>query len=159
MLYIGEIGRCLRERFGELFFTCSSKLCSVMMFSHSEYSMQISSTQILLPKLQILPPPPPPKSSTHYLMSGTGLSINIIRFKFPSFSLDLKLHTSFPQSFRHACSDPIPDVNLTSEDGTTINSFTFSAAIMTSSTFGTKTCTTLKIRSACALHIFANSLA
>ena len=78
-------------------------------------------------------------------MSSTSLSINIIRIRFPSFSLHLKLHTSFPQSFRHARSDPIPDVNLTSQDGTTINNFTFSAAIMTSSTFGTKTCTTLKI--------------
>ncbi len=84
-------------------------------------------------------------SSAQYLMSSPSLPINIILLKFPSCCLHLKLHTSFPHSFRHSCSDPIPDVNLTSYDSSTINSLTFSTAIMTSSTFRTKTCTTLKI--------------
>ena len=141
-----ELSRLHRHENYFLLFICFpiKVLCTIELNSTKTFQCCFEKTsllQIVIHSCPILTTTFP----TQYLMSSIGLSINIIRFRFPSFTLHLKLHTSFPQSFRHACSDPIPDVNLTSEDGTTINSFTFSAAIMTSSSFGTKTCTTLKI--------------
>ena len=76
-------------------------------------------------------------------MGNASSPINVVCFHFASFCFLHKLHTSFPHSFRHACSYPIPDVNFTFQDSTAINCLTFSVAIMISSTFRTKTCTTL----------------
>ena len=81
---------------------------------------------------------------TQYLMGSTSSPINKVCFQFASFRFNLKLHTSFPHPFRHACSYPIPDVNFTLQDSTTINCLTFSVTIMISFTFRTKTCTTLE---------------
>ena len=78
-------------------------------------------------------------------MSSPTYSINIIRFIFPSFCPLLKFHTPAPQSLRRSCPYPKPDVNVASQDCTTIQCFTFLAAIMTSSSFWAKTCTTLKM--------------
>ena len=77
-------------------------------------------------------------------MGNASSPINVVCFHFASFCFLLKLHTSFPHSFRHACSYPIPGVNFTFQDSTTIDCLTFSVAIMISSTFRTKTCTTLE---------------
>lgn len=79
------------------------------------------------------------------LMRTTSSWINKIFLQYPCKIFHLKLHTSFPQSFRYSCSNPKPNKNVffhaPAVFGTALRT-----AVVFSSTFRTKTCTTLKLR-------------
>ena len=93
-----------------------------------------------------------------YLLCSACFWIHTVLLKLARRVYHLKFDTFFPQTFRHSVSNPKPNKSFF-RYSSTINGSAFGSTVILSSSFGSKTCTTLKIQFSVISYIDYRSIA